>query len=148
MRKICKECGLEKELVEFEKGDLWYRNECKDCRRKFFRKNYQKTKEKYNLHRKKYLKTHPEMKSKMKRKWRNENPEKERAYNILLYAIKTSKIIRKSCSICGDKNSHGHHEDYSKPLDVIWLCLIHHRELHQYKLSIPLFTNLTQRRLL
>ncbi len=133
MTKICKRCGLEKELSEFEKSGLWYRNECKDCRRKFFNKNYQKIKEKHNLNRKKYLKTHPEIKSKMKRTWMNKNPEKERAYNILLYAIKVGKIIRQSCSVCGNRNSHGHHKNYSKPLDVIWLCLKHHRELHNQK---------------
>ena len=32
--------------------------------------------------------------------------------------------------VCGRENAVGHHPDYAKPLDVIWLCKIHHRERH------------------
>jgi ribosomal protein S27AE len=44
--------------------------------------------------------------------------------------LRRGKIERKPCSKCGDLNSQGHHEDYNKPLDVIWLCRKHHLELH------------------
>lgn len=38
--------------------------------------------------------------------------------------------IRSNGQRCGDLKVHGHHEDYSKPLDVIWLCAMHHAWLH------------------
>ena len=46
-------------------------------------------------------------------------------------AIKSGKIKRQPCEICGDKKSDGHHPDYKNPLEVIWLCRIHHAELHR-----------------
>jgi uncharacterized protein (DUF983 family) len=48
----------------------------------------------------------------------------------LRYAIRIGKIEREPCEICGSKISHGHHEDYSKPFDVIWLCSKHHCWIH------------------
>lgn len=35
------------------------------------------------------------------------------------------------CVKCGNIKSQAHHEDYSKPLKVTWLCAIHHTELHR-----------------
>jgi hypothetical protein len=40
-------------------------------------------------------------------------------------------IKRGNCEICDIPNAHAHHEDYSKPFEVRWLCRKHHRELHQ-----------------
>jgi hypothetical protein len=48
-------------------------------------------------------------------------------------AIKSGKLTRLPCEICGNPEVHGHHEDYSKPLDVRWLCPKHHYEHHQAK---------------
>lgn len=36
------------------------------------------------------------------------------------------------CVVCGDK-AEAHHEDYTKPLDVVWLCRKHHKQRHQDK---------------
>lgn len=44
--------------------------------------------------------------------------------------LKRGKIIKLPCNICGDIKSQAHHDDYSKPLDVTWLCRTHHLELH------------------
>ncbi len=64
-------------------------------------------------------------------------PERVQARDLLKKAIERGEVIRKPCehvsedgSLCGYVSSHGHHEDYSKPLDVIWLCRKHHRERH------------------
>jgi hypothetical protein len=41
-------------------------------------------------------------------------------------------LIQGPCSICGEqKTIHAHHDDYTKPLDVIWLCRKHHQERHK-----------------
>ena len=58
-------------------------------------------------------------------------PEKVKARNILYSALRSGKIQRQPCEVCGDQNGHAHHEDYSKPLDVIWLCPKHHKERHR-----------------
>ncbi len=52
-------------------------------------------------------------------------------------AIKTGRLIRLPCEICGAVKSEGHHEDYEKPLEVLWLCRKHHSALHKGKLDIP-----------
>jgi hypothetical protein len=41
------------------------------------------------------------------------------------------ELIREPCLVCGDTKSHAHHEDYTKPLDVVWLCMTHHRFIHR-----------------
>ena len=62
-------------------------------------------------------------------KWRKNNPEKLKANYLLNYAVKSGKIKRLPCIKCGDPKSHGHHSDYSKPYDVVWLCAKHHGKI-------------------
>jgi hypothetical protein len=44
--------------------------------------------------------------------------------------IKSGKLIKQPCEVCSNPEAHGHHDDYSKPLDVRWLCRTHHDEHH------------------
>jgi len=47
-------------------------------------------------------------------------------------AKSTGKLIEEPCQRCGlTKNIHMHHEDYSKPLDVVWLCAKCHTARHK-----------------
>lgn len=46
-------------------------------------------------------------------------------------AIIKGLLIREPCEICGDKKTEAHHNDYDKPLNVRWLCFIHHRAWHK-----------------
>lgn len=57
-------------------------------------------------------------------------PEKYRARYMVHNAVRDGRLERKPCEVCGAINSEGHHEDYSKPLEVRWLCRVHHEELH------------------
>lgn len=66
-----------------------------------------------------------------KRGHRSYGAEKDRARNLLAKAILRGKIERKPCEVCGAAKVDGHHADYSKPLDVRWLCRAHHMELHR-----------------
>lgn len=45
-------------------------------------------------------------------------------------AIKQGKLVRQPCQVCGVVEVEAHHTDYTKPLDVQWLCKQHHREVH------------------
>jgi formylmethanofuran dehydrogenase subunit E len=46
------------------------------------------------------------------------------------------KLARLACEVCGDKKAEAHHDDYSKPLDVRWLCTTHHAEWHKHNTPI------------
>jgi hypothetical protein len=58
-------------------------------------------------------------------------PLKERAHWIVSNAIKSGKLKRKPCLICGNEKTHAHHKDYSKPLRITWLCPLHHHQQHR-----------------
>lgn len=47
-------------------------------------------------------------------------------------AIQLGKITKQPCEVCGDTQTHGHHDDYAQPLSVRWLCHIHHCEVHGF----------------
>jgi hypothetical protein len=83
----------------------------------------------------KYLKNNPERIN----QGRKRHPEKYAAHNAVWSALVTGKMVRPSnCQQCATEcTPHGHHEDYSKPLDVMWLCVpchaARHRELKQQR---------------
>jgi hypothetical protein len=56
---------------------------------------------------------------------------KAAARSVLHQAVYAGTIVRQPCEVCGTTEKlHAHHEDYSKPLEVRWLCYLHHRQLH------------------
>jgi hypothetical protein len=59
-------------------------------------------------------------------------PEKLFARQKVAYAIKTGVIVKPSlCEHCGrSRRTEGHHMDYEKPLEVIWLCTSCHADYH------------------
>lgn len=60
------------------------------------------------------------------------NPIRASAMKIYKYALRQGKLESGPCAVCGcTKNIDGHHTDYTKPLDVVWLCKTHHREEHK-----------------
>jgi hypothetical protein len=75
------------------------------------------------------------------RGFRPSSPEKIRARAAINHAIETGQIQRPaSCENCGAKHVVGadgrtliqaHHEDYSKPLAVRWLCVVCHGRVHR-----------------
>ncbi len=62
--------------------------------------------------------------------FRIRRPEVIKAYNEVNKAVKSGKRIKHPYH-CGEKIVEAHHENYSKPLDVIWLCPKHHAELEK-----------------
>ncbi len=54
---------------------------------------------------------------------------KVKARSKLRRALLAGVVKREPCTKCGLK-AEAHHPDYSKPLDVVWLCKIHHKIEH------------------
>jgi len=66
------------------------------------------------------------------RRWAKANAHKKRATVNVRRAILSGKMKRQPCEVCGTELLvQAHHEDYSKPLDVRWLCVKHHAERHR-----------------
>lgn len=61
--------------------------------------------------------------------YRIRNPLKHKARYMLRNAVSLQKILKPNkCTICKEiRKIEGHHTDYRKPLNVIWLCKPCHR---------------------
>lgn len=72
--------------------------------------------------------------------YRARYPDKNAAKGSLCAAVRSGRIVRPTvCSACGETPQpgsdgrtqiHGHHPDYSKPLEVEWLCVTCHKKRH------------------
>lgn len=63
-------------------------------------------------------------------KWKFNNANKVKAQRKLQKAIKLGKVFKRACLFCQKSETIGHHPNYDKPLEVIWVCKIHHRQIH------------------
>lgn len=59
----------------------------------------------------------------------NEQRVKAKARAYLNVYIKRGKVVKEDC-FCGEAGTEAHHEDYAKPLEVVWYCRKHHLEYH------------------
>jgi hypothetical protein len=60
------------------------------------------------------------------------HPAERAASTIVNNAIRDGRLTKGPCEKCGTRvHVHGHHDDYTKPLSVRWLCAKHHRQHHE-----------------
>ena len=52
------------------------------------------------------------------------------SYPALYARVQKAHPDPEPCAICGSAGKHRHHPDYSKPLDIVWLCAGCHQRLH------------------
>lgn len=69
-------------------------------------------------------------KAERNRLYRLRFPERVRAHDMVRRALKKGEIAKQPCEYCGDLKVEGHHFDYTKPLEVQWLCHEHHMLVH------------------
>ena len=140
MLKKCFKCGEEKDI------EMFYRHKamadgrlgkCKECAKKDVTEHRNKNIERVRAYdRERGKLPHRILASKLHTKWfREHNPEKYAAQILLGNAVRAGKLKRPNkCSRCGRKTKiMGHHIDYFKPLDVIWVCQPCHKVLHKVK---------------
>lgn len=134
--KTCFRCGKEKPLSEFYKHPEMtdrHLGKCKECTKKDVRENRAARKEQYSEY-EKVRRQRPERKAyqtEQTRQYRLKYPERARAHSIVNYHIRVGNLVPKPCEVCGELEVQAHHDNYSEPLNVRWLCFGHHRALHR-----------------
>lgn len=137
-----------------ERHNEWKRNNPEilvESNRRSCKKGYQKFKPRRKEYYKLYREVYAEEKKKMDADWRARNPEKskesrrraaklyrqrypekQKARMLVQYAVQIGVLVRPmTCSTCNKEcKPDGHHPDYSKPLEVIWLCRQCHNQVH------------------
>ena len=149
MTHTCKVCGVTSDVAEFYTGVT---NRCKECHKKKVKENREEKSEYYKSYDAKRFQEDPKVKERHKiyqkteagksamkagrDKWVSQSPEKRAAHVILGNAVRNSMILKPDfCSKCGKKEVsrkiHAHHHDYTKPVDVTWLCAQCHKDEHK-----------------
>jgi len=138
--KRCFKCGRIKPLSDFYKHSQMadgHLNKCKECAKRDVNENRNKNIERCrDYDRARYARdgsrgeASPEAKNRAKAAWIRRNPEARRAHQAVSNAIRDGKLQRQPCEVCGAKKTQAHHDDYSKPLDVRWLCSMCHQDEH------------------
>lgn len=78
---------------------------------------------------KRYIKNHKEYYTQYFKEYRKINKDKVNARN----RAKFFSLDDKKCEDCGNKAVDRHHEDYSKPLEIKFLCKKCHKKIHRRK---------------
>lgn len=148
--KRCIGCGETKPITDFywDNRDRRHRSRCKACHNEQA-KTARDARQAAGLERERkreYRRARPEVHRETSKRYRVANaekiaayatqrdPEKQRARRAAKYAVETGQLEREACEDCGTtENIHGHHEDYSKPLEVTWLCSMCHGKRHWYE---------------
>lgn len=140
--KSCSSCGVEKVDSEYYAKH----RKCKECTKEQVKANrlskleyyreYDRNrpnKEERSKQAAEYHKTErgKEVRRKSTQNYRRDKVRKQ-AHLDLNNALKYGRMTKpNNCSNCGiECNPHGHHDDYSKPLDVRWLCVKCHTDFH------------------
>jgi hypothetical protein len=129
--KTCFKCGVAKEREEFYRhpdtadGLL---GKCKSCTRleAKIRRSANHEKHVERDRRRDATAERKAAKALYLRRHRKAHPERDAARSKVLRAIRAGKISRRPCAACGSPSAEAHHEDYSKPMAVQWLCRRHH----------------------
>lgn len=143
----CNICQVTSDAVEFYCGVT---TRCKECHKAKVRENRAEKADYYRDYDARRFQEDPKVKARHKRyqataagkaslsasrkKWMASNPEKRAAHVLLNNSLRSGRVVKPDkCSSCGSGGRmEGHHEDYARPLDVLWLCrqchVIKHRE--------------------
>jgi hypothetical protein len=75
--------------------------------------------------------TNPDRKPSRQERWATKNKLARWAHIALRNGVRGGLIEKEPCEVCGSIEAEAHHPDYSKPLEVVWLCRKHHKAAHR-----------------
>ncbi len=136
--KKCFKCNQEKPLSDFYKHLKMadgYLNKCKSCTKlDVYNRRHGCDREKVLDYERTRAKTDKrrELSRKTVKDWKMNYPDRRKAQNKVHYAIEKGILIPWPVCAVPECNCvpEAHHPDYSRPLDVVWLCSAHHKQTH------------------
>lgn len=139
--KNCFKCNTVKPLTEFYKHERMadgHLNKCKECNKKDVTENRNKNIDRIRQYDRDRAKNPDRQKaaSAISEAWRQSDKRRMKCHNAVARAIKNGQLTRQPCVRCSSEKSLAHHEDYDKPLDVVWLCQPCHKQRHKEMLQI------------
>lgn len=136
MGKRCFKCGVLKPLTEFYKhrkmldGHL---NKCKGCTKSDasqYRAANIEAARAYDRNRPN-KQARSVVQQEYTKEYREKFPNKYKAHVLVNNYLRDGKLLKEPCEVCSTNECVvAHHDDYAKPLDVRWLCEVHHKEWH------------------
>lgn len=134
--KTCFKCGESKPHADFyqhrgmKDGFL---GKCKDCAKKDVSLNREKNIDKYRLYdRERANQKHRIAQAQeLNRRWRKEDSRRASCHSKVARAVRVGVLVKMPCEVCGSESSMAHHESYDRPLQVVWLCQVHHKARHK-----------------
>lgn len=136
MQKECFKCKTVKPFLEFYKHSKMtdgHLNKCKECAKNDVLLHRKQNLEKIRQYDRDRAKNpdRREANTEITKIWRAEDRRRQKAHNAVSRSIKKGELIRQPCCRCNEKKSLAHHEDYDKPLYVMWLCQPCHKQRHK-----------------
>lgn len=134
--KKCFKCVRDLPLSEFythPKMADGHLGKCKDCTRLYMKKTRKENPDEHRQRDRDRFHGDPRRRSAVYASvasWKTRNPEKRKAQNAVSHAIRDKRLSKQSCEVCGAQRAEAHHDDYSLPLNVRWLCKDHHVAAH------------------
>lgn len=134
--KECFKCKTVKPLNDFYKHSQMadgHLNKCKECTKNDVSKYRHQNIEKIRAYDRERGKIPERIKAttEISRAWRQEDSRRSRAHSAVARAIRNGELLRQPCSLCNEPKSVAHHEDYDKPLEIVWLCQPCHKQHHK-----------------
>lgn len=136
MEKQCFKCGETKPLSDFYRHRMMadgHLNKCKDCTKKDVRSHRIDNQERVRAYDRSRAKEPHAVarRAAYAERYRRDHRERRAAHTQVGNAVRDGRLAKSPCVFCGaTDNLEAHHHDYSKPLDVTWLCHPCHRRFH------------------
>ena len=150
--RACRMCGESKPLSDFyrqPRNSDGYFYQCKVCVRASQRayEHSPRGAAKHRARQRRRRRTDPEKYSEQAKQWQRGHPDQVRqsylarcqrwpekflARRAVGIAIKSGRLQKQPCEVCGSlRRPEAHHDDYSQPLSIRWFCSLHHKAAHQ-----------------
>ena len=149
--KRCFKCGQEKQIDDFYRHPRMadgHLGKCKECTKADVRRRYYSKHDEMMAYEHKRIddpgrRTRMRLRGRARYRARSHEisaasrasrlryPDHKKANTLVGNAIRDGRLVRQPCEVCGAEPTHAHHDDYSKPLEVRWLCTYHHGVAHR-----------------